>query len=103
MVQNKLALYLSAMEVNETDLAILEFAGLKDINPICYKEKGMMREIFSHNPDNVIIIWDNVHSNDDDIYRVLRAEGYSFIMYNDIKLAVRTIKEVQKAFEGKED
>lgn len=102
MVQNKLCLFLSAYEINQTDLAILEYAGLKDINPINYKEKGMMREIFAHNPDNVIIVWDNVHADSDDVYRVLRDEGFNFVMYNDIKMAVRTIKSVQEMFEAKD-
>lgn len=102
MKQNKLCLFLSAYEINETDLAILEYAGLKDINPINYKEKGMMREIFSHNPDNVIIVWDNVHSDSAEVYGVLRDEGFNFVMYNDIKMSVRTIKSVQEMFEAKD-
>lgn len=99
MKQNKLALFLSRYDVHETDIEILEWCGLKDINPICYSDKGSMGIIFSHNPKDVIVIWDNRNSSHD-VWSVINYEGYKIVNYDDIKQAVKTIIKTQEIFEG---
>ena len=100
MVQNKLALFLSKYEPNATSINILERAGLKDINPINYNERGAMRIIFSHDPENVIVIWDDRYGNPE-LKEILSNEGYKTISYNEIKDAVKVIIKVEKIFEAK--
>lgn len=102
MVQNKLALFLSKFGANEDEIKTLNFAGIKDINPIGYRERGSMREILSHDPENVIVVW-RERSSDSDVKGVLINEGYQFVSYEEIRDAVAVIIETQRKFEGKED
>ena len=102
MVQNKLALFLNKYGASEEEIKVLEFAGIKDVDPITYRERGSMREILSHDPESVIIIW-RERGSDTAVKDVLINEGYSFVSYEEIRDAVGVIIETQRKFEAKED
>lgn len=101
MVQNKLCLFLSKYGESDEEIEILNFAGIKDINPITYRERGSMREILSHDPENVIVVW-RERGCDSDVKSVLINEGYRFVSYEEIRDAVGTIVETQRKFEEKD-
>lgn len=102
MKQNKIALFLSRYGAEESDIKVLEFAGIKDVKPITYRERGSMKEILSYDPENTIIIW-RERGSDSAVRDVLINEGYFFVQYEEIRDAVAVIIETQRKFEGKED
>ena len=101
MKQNKLALYLSNYTVREQEIEILNRFGIADINPINVKEKGAMRIVFSHDPENVIIIYGS--NSEPAILRVLRNEGYETVEFDRIRGLLESTEQICKMFEGEDE
>ena len=101
MKQNKLALYLSKYNVREEEIEILNRFGITDINPINVKEKGAMRIVFSHDPENVIIIYGINFERE--TLRVLRNEGYEIVEFDRIRSLLESTEQIYEMFEGKDE
>lgn len=101
MKQNKLCLYLSVGSIHESDIETLNEFGIKDINPICVRDKGSMRVIFSHDPKDVIIVYGRNFWSD--VLSVLRNEGYERIEFDRIEGIVGATKQIHKMFEGSDE
>lgn len=101
MKQNKLALYLSEYKVREQEIEILNRFGITDINPINVEEKGAMRIVFSHDPENVIIIYGS--NFEQATLRVLRNEGYETVEFDRIRSLLESTEQIYEMFEGKDE
>lgn len=101
MKQNKLALYLTRYEVKEHEIEILNRFGITDINPINVEEKGAMRNIFSHDPENVIVIYG--FNFDQARLKVLCREGYETVEFDRIRSLLESTEQIYKMFEEEDE
>lgn len=101
MKQNKLALYLTRYKVREYEIEILNRFGITDINPINVEEKGAMRTIFSHDPENVIVIYGS--NFEQATLRVLRNEDYEIVEFDRIRSLLESTEQIYKMFEGEDE